>query len=251
MLFSLRAVTRSTAHVLLLSGASALLASAQSGADVCAPRAHAVVLYAPESNLERREIETLHSAKVSVDIAMYSFTDRDLAEELVRLAKSGVRVRVYRDWREYEQEKQRGSSTTEMLVAGGVQVRVKSSRDLMHFKSYVIDGTLLRTGSANWSPTALKRQDNDVHYEVDSESAKRSSFQPGFQKCGTGERTSYRPSTRYLRLFKDRPEQPKHSLTGVTHGPEVNSPIIGLSEHGSTFRFKPPACDLSSAKEAP
>jgi phosphatidylserine/phosphatidylglycerophosphate/cardiolipin synthase-like enzyme len=36
----------------------------------------------------------------------------------------------------------------------------------MHFKSYVIDGTLLRTGSANWSPTGLKRQDNDVHYAV-------------------------------------------------------------------------------------
>jgi phosphatidylserine/phosphatidylglycerophosphate/cardiolipin synthase-like enzyme len=37
----------------------------------------------------------------------------------------------------------------------------------MRFKSYVIDGALLRTGSANWSPTGLKRQDNDVHYEVD------------------------------------------------------------------------------------
>jgi phosphatidylserine/phosphatidylglycerophosphate/cardiolipin synthase-like enzyme len=36
-----------------------------------------------------------------------------------------------------------------------------------NFKGYVIDGTLLRTGSANWSSTGLKRQDNDVHYEVD------------------------------------------------------------------------------------
>jgi len=36
-----------------------------------------------------------------------------------------------------------------------------------NFKSYVIDAALLRTGSANWSPTGLKRQDNDVHYEVD------------------------------------------------------------------------------------
>ena len=66
----------------------------------------------------------------------------------------------------------RGPSTTEILVAGGVEVRVKSSQDLMHFKSYVIDGNLLRTGSANWSPTGLKRQDNDVHYEMDSETAK-------------------------------------------------------------------------------
>jgi phosphatidylserine/phosphatidylglycerophosphate/cardiolipin synthase-like enzyme len=195
MFSSLGALTRSMAHVLLLSGASALLASAQSGADVCAARTHAVVLYAPESNLERREIETLHSAKVSVDIAMYSFTDRDLAEELVRLAKNGVRVRVYRDWREYEQEQQRGASTTEMLVAGGVQVRVKSSRDLMHFKSYVIDGTLLRTGSANWSPTGLKRQDNDVHYEMDSEDHQPVSYRPSMSDSPW-----YRSST--LRTFR-------------------------------------------------
>ena len=65
------------------------------------------------------------------------------------------------------QENQRGSSTTATLLAGGVEVRVKASQDLMHLKSYVIDGALLRTGSANWSPTGLKRQDNDVHYEVD------------------------------------------------------------------------------------
>jgi phosphatidylserine/phosphatidylglycerophosphate/cardiolipin synthase-like enzyme len=50
-------------------------------------------------------METLRSAKVSVNVAMYSFTDHELAKELIQLAKSGVRVRVYRDWREYEQEK--------------------------------------------------------------------------------------------------------------------------------------------------
>jgi len=98
---------------------------------------------------------------------MYSFTDRELAEELVALAHSGVKIRVYRDSREFNDENQRGLSTTAMLLAGGITVRVKRSRDLMHLKSYVIDGALLRTGSANWSPTGLKRQDNDVHYEVD------------------------------------------------------------------------------------
>jgi len=69
------------------------------------------------------------------------------------------------------QENQRGSSTTATLLAGGVEVRVKASQELMHFKSYVIDGALLRTGSANWSPTGLKRQDNDVHYEIDTKLA--------------------------------------------------------------------------------
>jgi len=121
--------------LLLLPAITGISAAGQSSSPLCAPTAHAVVLYAPESNLERREIETLRTAKVSVDVAMYSFTDRELAEELVRLARSGVRVRVYRDSRESMQENQRGSSTT---------------------------------WSANWSPTGLKRQDNDVHYEVDT-----------------------------------------------------------------------------------
>ena len=146
-----------------------LSAVGQTASPASTEQSHARILYAPESNLERNELEMLRTAKVSVDVAMYSFTDRELAEELVALAHSGVKVRVYRDSREFYEENQRGSSTTTaMLLAGGVAVRVKSSRDLMHLKSYVIDGALLRTGSANWSPTGLKRQDNDVHYEVDS-----------------------------------------------------------------------------------
>ena len=112
--------------VLLLPAITWISAAGQSSSTLCAPTAHAVVLYAPESNLERSEIETLRTAKVSVDVAMYSFTDRELAAELVRLARSGVRVRVYRDSRESMQETQRGSSTTPTLLAGGIEVRVKA-----------------------------------------------------------------------------------------------------------------------------
>ncbi|MGI4831357.1 MAG: phospholipase D-like domain-containing protein [Janthinobacterium lividum] len=58
-----------------------------------------------------------------------------------------------------------GENTTAILLAAGIEVRVKGARDLMHLKSYAVDGRLLRSGSANWSPTGLKRQDNDVLYE--------------------------------------------------------------------------------------
>src|SRR5258707_12573590 len=119
--------------VLLLPAITEISAASQSSSTVCAPTARAVVLYAPESNLERSEIETLRTAKVSVDVAMYSFTDRELAAELVRLARSGVRVRVYRDWRESMQENRRGSSITATLLAGGVEVRVKASPARMPF----------------------------------------------------------------------------------------------------------------------
>jgi phosphatidylserine/phosphatidylglycerophosphate/cardiolipin synthase-like enzyme len=135
MLFSKSVRRMFVCVVLLLPAITEISAAGQSSSTLCAPSAHAVVLYAPESNLERSEIETLRTAKVSVDVAMHSFTDRELAAELVRLARSGVRVRVYRDSRESMQENQRGSSTTPTLLAGGVEVHVKASQDLMHFKS--------------------------------------------------------------------------------------------------------------------
>ena len=40
-----------------------------------------------------------------------------------------------------------GITTTGILVAGGIEVWVKGARDLMHLKSYAVDGRLLRTVS--------------------------------------------------------------------------------------------------------
>jgi len=41
-------------------------------------------------------------------------------------------------------------------------VRIKKRGPLMHLKAYAVDGVLLRTGSANLSPSGLKQQDNDL-----------------------------------------------------------------------------------------
>ncbi len=63
-------------------------------------------LYSPETNLERSELAQLETATRTLDLAMYSFTDRELAEELAALARKGVRVRVYRDREQFQQEGQ-------------------------------------------------------------------------------------------------------------------------------------------------
>jgi len=78
-------------------------ASVAPRAPLPAPRTESapILLYAPQSNLERSKIDMLHTARVSADVPMYSFTDRELAEELVRLARSGVQVRIYRDNGQY------------------------------------------------------------------------------------------------------------------------------------------------------
>ncbi len=92
-----------------------------------------------------------------------------------------MRVRVYRDREQFSQEMNfGGATTTSILLAAGIEVRVKGARDLMHLKSYAIDGHLLRSGSANWSPTGLKRQDNDVLYESSPDAVER--FEAKFEE---------------------------------------------------------------------
>lgn len=138
-----------------------------------APGLDGTRFYSPAVNLERVEIGVLRTATKSVDIARYSFTDRELAEELVALAHAGVKIRVYRDRTEYQHEAERSDlNTTAILAAAGIEVRIKGQKDLMHLKAYRVDGCV-RTGSANWSPTGLKHQDNDVRYECSPEAAEQ------------------------------------------------------------------------------
>jgi len=123
--------------------------------------------YSPASNLEPEEIAILAKARRKIDIAMYSFTDSDVANALASEARAGISIRVYRDGDQYAQEESRAAgrpTTSSILRAAGVEVRVKSQRNLMHLKSYEVDDSFLRTGSANWSRSGLTYQDNDVVY---------------------------------------------------------------------------------------
>ena len=141
-------------------------------ASVPATAVQAETHYSPDENLERLDIETLERAQRSIDVAMFAFTDKYIAERLVELAQRGVRIRIYRDQSQYEQEQRnaarhRDFSTTEMFRGEpNIQVRLKRSgrRNVMHLKAFLVDGTLLRDGSANWSAAGLKAQDNSAHY---------------------------------------------------------------------------------------
>ncbi len=82
-------------------------------------------LYSPGTNLERNEMAMLKTATRSVDVARYSFTDREIAEELVNLARKGVRVRVYRDRTQFQEEgRSEGVTSTSILLAAGNRLRI-------------------------------------------------------------------------------------------------------------------------------
>ena len=132
--------------------------------------------FSPWEDLEQLDIAKLRTAKETADIAMYSFTDRQLAEVVRELGARHVKVRLYRDQAQYRDEQRAALrfqelATTEMFRGqASIQVRVKqgSDRNLMHQKAYCLDRRVLRDGSANWSPGGEKSQDNNARFTDDA-----------------------------------------------------------------------------------
>ena len=126
------------------------------------------IYFAPDQNLEQIDLGMIRSAAHSIDAAMYAFTDREIAEALVNAAQRGVQIRLYRDHDQYREEELRNSGVSELLSRQpNIHVRVKNSRELMHQKVMLVDGRYLREGSANWSISAARYQDNEIRVSVE------------------------------------------------------------------------------------
>ena len=143
--------------------------------------------FSPAENLEQLDLAGLDRARSTIDIAMYAFTDDYLAQRLRAIAAHGVKVRLYRDRSQYEQEQRNAGehndtcATDQLRGQPNIEVRIKADRgrNIMHLKAYLVDGKLLRDGSANWSPAGLKAQDNNAHFTNDA--AEVRAFQQAFE----------------------------------------------------------------------
>ena len=117
--------------------------------------------YTPEVNPERVDVPLIAKARGHIDAAFYSFTDKPTAEALLAAANRGVKVRIYRDHEQFEDEKTRNPYMNTIFAGNpNVQIRIKGSRALMHLKAWSTKG-LLRDGSSNLS-AAAKHQDNII-----------------------------------------------------------------------------------------
>ena len=121
------------------------------------------IYFAPTTDLERIDISLIDRAQQRIQVAMYAFTDRAIAQALARAASRGVEVSLYRDHAQFEEEQGRHVPVLAMLLhRPNIHVRVKGGNDLMHQKAMLVDGEVLRDGSGNWSVSAARYQDNQV-----------------------------------------------------------------------------------------
>ena len=115
--------------------------------------------YSPAENLEHIDVGLIDSAEHEIDFAAYALTDWPVIEAFPRAADRGVEIKIYLD---NSQLKKPSQPFQDLAETPTVSIRIKRESAFMQLKSYEIDRRLLRTGSANFSASGLKRQDNDL-----------------------------------------------------------------------------------------
>jgi len=140
-------------------------------------QAEITVQFSPRGGVADTIEERLTSARKTVDVAMYSFSDRRLQEKLIGLAAAGVKIRLILD------SARDRAPLADRFEASGIDVRYVLP--VMHHKFAVIDfagegaAPILLTGSANWSTKSDTEYDEDF-LVVENESDILRAFQAEF-----------------------------------------------------------------------
>lgn len=117
---------------------------------VCGEEIH----FSPEERLDVIDVELIGTAKTSIEFASYALTNSSVIGALTAAEGRGVAIRIVLDPRERHDFVKLGDLSD--------SVRIKRGGPFMHLKAYSVDGEVLRTGSANFSTSGERAQDNDL-----------------------------------------------------------------------------------------
>lgn len=115
--------------------------------------------FSPAEAGRKRIIELFGGCRTTAEVCVFTVTDNDVAQAILRAHERGVRVRIITDNLKAED---RGSDV-DRLAAAGVPVRMDHTDAHMHHKFALFDGQRLLTGSYNWTRSAfLENHENIV-----------------------------------------------------------------------------------------
>ena len=121
------------------------------------------VRFSGEGSISAGLTQALRQANQRITLALFGFNNVQLADELAKLAKKGVVVRLKVDTAKSLEKKTGG--VVEFLKSAGVQVRTVAPDGRNHNKFAVIDGKRVITGSYNWTLKAEQNWENLLFLE--------------------------------------------------------------------------------------
>ncbi|WP_230675374.1 MULTISPECIES: phospholipase D family protein [Yersinia pseudotuberculosis complex] len=133
--------------------------------------------FSPDGSAERLVLNTLSQATVSIDLAAYAFTSKQVATVLLAAKRRGVSVRVLAD----KQSASDRYSAVTFLANQGVSVRLNGRYAIQHSKFALIDGETVQTGSLNYTHSAFTRNAENV-VVIRGERAVSQAYQQEFER---------------------------------------------------------------------
>ena len=99
-------------------------------------------------------LELIASAQTKIEVCMFTFTHKELAQKLIEAHMRGVQVSVTID-----KQSSFGASkqVAEKLKLAGIDVRINQGSHIFHHKFMLVDNTTLVLGSANWTKAAFSK----------------------------------------------------------------------------------------------
>lgn len=129
------------------------------------------VFFSPKGGIRDRIIREINLCRKSIDICVYSIDNGAVAQALKEAKSRGRTIRIITD---ASQAKGKYSEIG-FLKQNGIPVTVTSGMNggLMHDKFAIFDGTLLLTGSYNWSEGAEDKNRENAIFIRDAETIGR------------------------------------------------------------------------------
>ncbi len=117
------------------------------------------VYFSPDDGVAGHLVSLLNNAEESIFFMAYSFTADDLGEAIRSRALAGVTVAGVM---EEDQFKSNIGTEFDPFKQAGLDVRLDGNDGLMHHKVFIIDRSIVVTGSYNFSASAETRNDENV-----------------------------------------------------------------------------------------
>ncbi|MFH1210309.1 MAG: phospholipase D-like domain-containing protein [archaeon] len=123
--------------------------------------------FCPEDECSQKVIREIQGANESVQFYAFSFTDKDIAQELVKKQKEGKMVEGLMEETQRSQYDQ-----YDEMKDGGINVKWYEKKYKLHDKVFIIDRKIVITGSYNPTQNADKNNDENIMIIEDEAIAK-------------------------------------------------------------------------------
>jgi mitochondrial cardiolipin hydrolase len=106
--------------------------------------------FSPQHDCAGRIIQLFDTARLAIDVCVFTITDNRISEAIMRAYRRGVNIRIITD----NEKLFDPGSDVQQLSAAGLAMSVDNTEYHMHHKFAIFDGTLLLNGSYNWTRSA-------------------------------------------------------------------------------------------------